>query len=230
MLLHDGPGQGRPLIDEGRPLRHDWEHVVTPLIDAALRISVVDPDRIVYQAWSLGGYLAPRTAAFEHRLAAIVADPGQLQVGGKFAPGLKRMGLSDEAMARLPELDADDEAKLMQVIDSNRGLRWKIVQRGFWTNGASDLSSFLAEMEKWNLDTATVAEIRCPTLVTAAESDPVSSDAQQLYDALTCPKHFLRFLCADGAGDHCEIVNRSMANRKILDWLDDTLGSGHDRA
>jgi hypothetical protein len=29
----------------------------------------------------------------------------------------------------------------------------------------------------------------------------------------------------DGAGDHCEMLNRSMANRQILDWLDDTLGS-----
>ena len=24
---------------------------------------------------------------------------------------------------------------------------------------------------------------------------------------------------------HCEIMNRSMANRRILDWLDDTLGA-----
>ena len=28
---------------------------------------------------------------------------------------------------------------------------------------------------------------------------------------------------ADGAGMHCEALNRSMANRQILDWLDDTL-------
>ena len=25
VLLHDGPGQGRLLIDDGLPLRHDWE-------------------------------------------------------------------------------------------------------------------------------------------------------------------------------------------------------------
>ena len=45
VLLHDGPGQGQLLIDEGLPLRHDWEHVVTPVVDAALGIDVVDPDR-----------------------------------------------------------------------------------------------------------------------------------------------------------------------------------------
>ena len=83
VLLHDGPGQGKLLIDEGLPLRHDWEHVVTPVVDAALAIDVVDGDRLVYQPWSLGGYMAPRVAAFEHRFAAVIADPGQLAVGGK---------------------------------------------------------------------------------------------------------------------------------------------------
>jgi hypothetical protein len=167
--------------------------------------------------------MAPRVAAFEHRLAAIVADPGQLDVGVKFTGALRHIGLSDEAVARLPKLDPEDEAKIMSVINGDRSLHWKVVQRGFWTNGASDLSSFLAELEHWKLDADTVAEIRCPTLVTAAESDPASSNAKELYDALTCPKRFIQFRDADGAGDHCEMVNRSMANRQILDWLDETL-------
>ena len=64
-------------------------------------------------------------------------------------------------------------------------------------------------------------------LVTAAESDMASSNAKDLYDALQCPKQFVQFTNADGAGDHCEILNRSLANRVILDWLDDTLpGTG----
>ena len=37
---------------------------------------VVDPDRIALNGWSLGGYLAPRAASGEHRLAACIADPG----------------------------------------------------------------------------------------------------------------------------------------------------------
>jgi alpha-beta hydrolase superfamily lysophospholipase len=224
VLVHDGPGQGRLLIDEGLPLRYDWEHVVRPVVDAALRIDLVDPDRIVYEPWSLGGYMAPRVAAFEHRLAAVIADPGQLDVGGKFAGALKMFGLGAEAVARLPEIAPDDEAKIMGVVNNNRSLRWMIVRRGFWTNGATDLSSWVAEMYKWKLDAATVAAIRCPTLVTAAQSDDASSNAKDLYDALTCAKDFIQFADADGAGMHCEILNRSMANRQILDWLDHTLG------
>ncbi len=223
VLLHDGPGQGKLLVDEGLPLRHDWEKVVTPVIDAALGIEGVDPDRIAYSNWSLGGYLGPRAAAFDHRLAAIVADPGQIDVGGKFVGMLGQMGLSAKALAKLPELGAGDEQTVMTIINSDRSLQWKIVRRGFWTNNASDLSSWMAEMAKWKLDADVVAAIRCPTLVTAAESDLASSNAQELFDALTCPKSFIRFADADGAGSHCEMVNRSMANRKIIDWLDDTL-------
>jgi alpha-beta hydrolase superfamily lysophospholipase len=223
VLLHDGPGQGRLLIEEGVPLRYDWEKVVAPVVDAALKIDVVDPNGIVYEPWSLGGYFAPRVAAFEHRLAAVIADPGQLDVGGKFSDALSKMGLSAEAMKQLPKLDPDDENKIMDVINANRSFRWKIVQRGFWTNGASDLSSWLAEMDRWKLDADTVAQIRAPMLVTSAESDMASSNAQELFDALPGPKDFMHFVNADGAGMHCEILNRSMANRQILDWLDDTL-------
>jgi hypothetical protein len=28
---------------------------------------------------------------------------------------------------------------------------------------------------------------------------------------------------AEGAGDHCEMTNRSLLNRTALDWLDETL-------
>jgi alpha-beta hydrolase superfamily lysophospholipase len=223
VLIHDGPGQGRLLIDEGLPLRHDWEKVVTPVIDAALAVDVVDPDRVVYHAWSLGGYMAPRVAAYEHRLAAIVADPGQLDVGGKFSGLMRAFGLDDDAVARLPALDPADEKKVMNAINANRTWRWKIVQRGYWTNDATDLPSFLAEMGKWRLEPDEVAAIRCPTLITAAESDPVSSNAKDLYEALTCPKTFVEFADTDGAGMHCEALNRSMANRVIIDWLDETL-------
>ena len=44
--------------------------------------------------------MAPRVAAFEHRLAAIVADPGQLDVGGKFTRWPAMFGL--DAATRWP--------------------------------------------------------------------------------------------------------------------------------
>jgi hypothetical protein len=169
--------------------------------------------------------MAPRVAAHEHRLAAVVADPGQLDVGGKFAGALGMMGLDQDAIAGLPEISADDEQRVMQVVNGDRGLHWKFVQRGFWTNGAADLSSWIAEMSKWKLAPDEVAAISCPMLITHAANDMASSNARELYDALPGPKAWFDFTDADGAGMHCEMLNRSMANRRILDWLDDTLGA-----
>ena len=66
--------------------------------------------------------------------------------------------------------------------------------------------------------------IRCPTLLTAAENDPLAKSAQTFFDALTCQKRLVRFTAADGAGEHCEMMNRSAVNRVALDWLDEVLG------
>jgi alpha-beta hydrolase superfamily lysophospholipase len=225
VLLHDGPGQGKLLVDDGLALRHDWEKVVSRVVDAAVRIDVVDPDRLVYEPWSLGGYMAPRVAAHEHRLAAVIADPGQMDVGAKLTGPLKLLGLDADAIAKLPELSTEDEKKIMDFFASNRPFHWKIVQRGFWTNGGGDLSGFIAEMMKWKLTPEEIAGITTPMLVTAAQSDPVAAEARALYDALPGPKSFVQFTDAEGAGMHCEMQNRSMANRRILDWLDETVGA-----
>ena len=79
-LLFDGPGQGAMLYESTIPLRPDWEAVVSAVVDFALTLREVHPEKLVVSGWSLGGYLAPRAASGEHRLAARIADPGQWSV------------------------------------------------------------------------------------------------------------------------------------------------------
>ncbi|MBV8294459.1 MAG: alpha/beta fold hydrolase, partial [Mycobacterium sp.] len=67
-LIFEGPGQGSALRVNKLPFRHDWEAVVTPVVDFATNLRGVDPDRIALLGMSMGGYLAPRAAAFEHRI------------------------------------------------------------------------------------------------------------------------------------------------------------------
>jgi dipeptidyl aminopeptidase/acylaminoacyl peptidase len=57
----------------GKP---DWEKVVTPVVNFASEQPGVDPDRMALLGISMGGYLAPRALAFEHRLKAGVANGG----------------------------------------------------------------------------------------------------------------------------------------------------------
>ena len=70
VIAFDGPGQGSCLRDQGLHFRPDWEAVVTPVVDFALTVPEVDAGRLALMGMSLGGYLAARAAAFEHRIAA----------------------------------------------------------------------------------------------------------------------------------------------------------------
>jgi dienelactone hydrolase len=63
VLTFDGPGQYGPIHRERMPFRTDWEPVVTPIVDFALSLPGVDPERIVLMGVSMGGVLAPRAAA-----------------------------------------------------------------------------------------------------------------------------------------------------------------------
>lgn len=91
-LLFDGPGQGRALIKQGLSMRPDWENVIRPVVNYALTRPEVDPARIALAGWSFGGYLAPRGASGEPRLAACIADPGQTIVDPMiWTTGLDRM-------------------------------------------------------------------------------------------------------------------------------------------
>jgi Esterase FrsA-like len=46
VLAFDGPGQFGPLHREGLTFRPDWEKVITPVVDFALKLPEVDPSKI----------------------------------------------------------------------------------------------------------------------------------------------------------------------------------------
>lgn len=221
-LIFDGPGQGGMLVEHGVPLRPDWETVVKAVLDCALALPVVDPERVALSGWSLGGYLAPRAAAFEPRLAACIADPGQGCIADGFRPVAMRLGATEAQARDLGALPDDVVARMDAMLRGDRKLHWSVIRRGFWVNGVDDLRAYLADVERYTL-VDHIAGIRCPTLVTQAQDDPIAAGAERFYDALACPKTLLRFSSADGAGAHCEMGNRSLLNRRVLDWLDEVL-------
>ena len=79
VLSLDGPGQGE--MSTKLPLRHDYEVAVAAAIDALEARGDVDTGRIGLIGASLGGYYACRAAAFEPRLAAVVANCGPYDWG-----------------------------------------------------------------------------------------------------------------------------------------------------
>lgn len=221
-LVFDGPGQGGMLYEQGVPMRPDWETVVGAVVDFAVESPIVDPKRIALSGWSLGGHLAPRAASGEHRLAACIADPGQWSIAGLFRPLAVKLGASPAAAANLGELEPPVLDRLWQFVMANPVLAWKIVQRGFWVHGVDNLRDYLRAIEQFTMD-GRVDGIACPTLMTVAGNDPLAAETEQFFDRLRCPRQLLRFSADEGAGDHCESANRSLLNRRVLDWLDGVL-------
>jgi dipeptidyl aminopeptidase/acylaminoacyl peptidase len=90
VLAFDGPGQGEAEYDY--PIRYDYENVVGPVIDYLCTRSDVDTDRIGIWGVSLGGYYAPRSAAFDKRIKACVANCGPYNWGALWdkIPALSR--------------------------------------------------------------------------------------------------------------------------------------------
>jgi hypothetical protein len=103
-------------------------------------------------------------------------------------------------------------------------LRWRLVQRGFWVNGQSTLCDYFADMVRYEISSV-AKDIACPTLLTAAEGDPIAAGAPELFDALTVPKALLRFSVAEGAGGHCEALARTLYHQRVFDRLDETLAA-----
>ena len=221
-LLFDGPGQGAMLYERGVPLRPDWEVVISAVVDFAETLPLVDVDHIAVSGWSLGGHLAPRGAAGEPRIAAVIADPGLWSIADGFRDVIVRMfGVPPGAVEDLGALDQPLLDKIDIAVRKNPTLNWKVVQRGFWVHGVEDLRSFFASIERFTMK-CHAERLSCPTLITQAENDTLAAGAVSFFDALTCQKALMRFTATEGAGGHCEMGNRSLLNGRVLDWLDET--------
>jgi hypothetical protein len=103
------------------------------------------------------------------------------------------------------------------------------LRRNLMVHGLSDPLEYFRMAPQYSLK-GREHLIRCPTFVCSAEGDDLSSDAPKLYDALTCPKQYVQFSSAEGAGQHCESGARTLFHARAFGWLDQVLSPSEDDA
>jgi dienelactone hydrolase len=209
-LTWDGPGQGGMLVEHDQPMRPDFESVLTPVVDWILQQPGTDPDRLFLVGRSLGGYLAPRAAATEHRIAALVCDPGQFDFTSRFVTMF-----SEDDWQRVLDADPELDASLQAFLAAPRDQEFYGARMA--AMGAATFGEWLRTLTAYTLD-GRAGQIACPTLVTDAEGD-FASQSTTLFDALTCEKQLRSFTAAQGAGGHCEGLGQRLWQQAAFGWL-----------
>jgi pimeloyl-ACP methyl ester carboxylesterase len=173
---------------------------------------------------SMGGLLAPRAAAYEHRLAACVAFDGVYDLGLTVTRSMPGPRAESEAVLRAesaPEVDAMIE----QLMASDPSIRWAATH-GQYVMGVDSPRAFFASYLDYTLADGIAEQITCPTLVCDAATDIFfDGQPQLLFDHLTCRKTLLKFTEEEGAGAHCQTGAQRLAFARIYDWLDDVLAA-----
>jgi Prolyl oligopeptidase family len=219
-VIFDGPGQQSMLFQRDIPFRPDWEHVITPLVDFLSERPEVDESKIVLYGTSQGGYWVPRAAAFEHRLAAVVADPGVVDVSTSW-----KKNIPQEMVALLESENEEGFTKGMNYARSQwspamlQEVAWRAKPYG---EQPSDYATFRT-VEEYRLGDL-VKQITSPMLITDPEDEQFwPGQSKELYEGLTGTKKIIPFTKAEGANMHIEPMGRALLEQRMYDWLDETL-------
>jgi len=227
-LIFEGPGQGQMLHDRGVFFRPDWEAVVTPIVDYLLQRSDVEPSKIALIGFSMGGYLAPRAASGEHRLAAVVANGGVYSVFEGVSAhwtSLPDMPQTSAEFLEYIRTKPDEFNKIAYgAMEYSIGTKWSLAH-GMYIFGVSTPAEYFLKLSEMTLDQK-VQNITTPVLVVDSENDHTfPGQPKKLYESLTGKKDFLMFTAVEGADLHCQAGAAEISWKKTYEWLDKTLKS-----
>lgn len=199
-LMVDQPGVGEALRLHDLHAIVESEEWAGAVVDFLETRGEIDANMIGVCAWSLGGYYAPRAAAFEKRFKLCVAWGANFNWGE-----LQRRRLAREGDKPVPHY-------------------WEHVQ---WVWGKTSLDEFMAFAPKVTLEHV-IDKITVPFLVTHGANDrqiPLEYAHAQYEGAVNSPKRELKFFTErEGGVEHVSADNVENARDYIADWISQTFG------
>jgi alpha-beta hydrolase superfamily lysophospholipase len=216
VLTYDGPGQGSALRDQGLTFTHEWEKPVRAVIDTFLA-SHPRPDKMVLVGASLGGYLAPRAAAFDARFDGVVAWDVMFDMGavaGRYVPP-SLFWLRDHGFGPLVDL------LLRTVAAHSPGSAWA-AQNAMWVLGTKHPLDSVTTLRQYTL-AAVAQRIKADVLILAGAEDHFVPLAQvaQFANALTAARSVTTKIYdrASGGAEHCQLGAQTLWHADFFDWM-----------
>src|SRR5690606_11764195 len=201
LLIVDHPGVGEALRLKKLPSIPETEKPAKAAVDYLETRPDVDKDRIGMVALSLGGYYAPRAAAYEKRFKCCVAWGAIYDFGTAFAA----------------RISGANEPSVPGFADHAQ-----------WVFGKDTLEEAMAVTRQMTLEKA-AREITCPLLIVHGENDRQIPlwHAEKTYEAaVNSPDRELKiFRLADGSGEHCGADNGALTIATLTEWAAAQLGA-----
>jgi hypothetical protein len=212
-LIFEGPGQwGALKINPGLIFRPDYEKPVKAVVDYAITRPDVDEDKIALIGYSLGGYLAPRSAAFDPRIKACIAntlivDFGEIAIAS--LKGLNNTQASDSISSFHMQLDTPS--------------RWAF-QHSQWALAIETPQEWIEAYRPFNLK-GLEQNFKNPILFLFSEDDIIKNtkivrESLEFMNSLDCDRTVHLFTKEEGASSHCQMGGLSYAQAVIFQWLD----------
>jgi len=203
-LIIDGPGNGESLRFRGFPLDYRTEKAAGAAFDLLASRPDIDAKRIGVLGISLGGYFAPRAAAFDSRFVCCVAWGAQWDYHAIWKRRFEQIAKGGPVAMPTPS------------------------DHIIWMTGTKTREAALEALEGFRL-AGVVEKIKCPFLLTHGEGDaqiPLA-DAQRCFDAVgSTNKTFKVFTREEGGYHHCQEDNTMIGIAYMWDWLEDVLKPG----
>ncbi len=203
-LIVDGPGNGESVRFRGLYLHHETERYGTAAYEYLASRAEFDAQRIGVMAISLGGYYAPRAAAFEQRFACCIAWGAQWDYWQVWKGRFDRLDSGGQPSMSVP---------------------W---QHLLWIFNADTREQAMQKLEGFRLD-GVVQKITCPFLMVHGAGDEQIGlpMAQKCFDAVGSRSKTMKvFTREEGGYHHCQIDNVSIGTAYMWDWLERVLGAG----
>lgn len=211
VLTYEGPGQGQALRRYGLTYTPEWERPVRAVLDEFLKTHA-KPSKIVLIGMSMGGYFAPRAAAFEQRIDGVVAYDTCYDFG--------------EVAGRVISAARNPETL------KNIGVSWAY-HNARWTMGTKDIDDTLKACAAYTL--APVADrIRQDVLILDGTEDhfipfhQTTDFEKALVNARSVTTKI--FDGPSGGAGHCQPGALALYHAAVFDWLLDKFPARNDAA